>query len=91
MLAFGASPLQLLLKAELPMAVPSIMAGVNQSIMMSLSMVVVGALIGAGGLGGDVLSALQQMDNGAGILAGVAIVMCAMLLDRMIQGSKKHR
>lgn len=91
MLAFGASPLQLLLKAELPMAVPSIMAGINQSIMMSLSMVVIGALIGAGGLGHDVLSALQQMDNGAGILAGAAIVMCAMLLDRLIQGPKKHR
>lgn len=91
MLAFGASPLQLLAKAELPMAVPSIMAGINQSIMMSLSMVVIGALIGAGGLGYDVLAALQQMDNGAGILAGAAIVMCAMLLDRLIQGPKKNR
>lgn len=91
MLAFGASPLQLLVKAELPMAVPSIMAGINQSIMMSLSMVVIGALIGAGGLGHDVLAALQQMDNGSGILAGAAIVMCAMLLDRLIQGPKKHR
>ena len=90
MLAFGASPLQLLVKAELPMAINSVMAGINQSIMMSLSMVVVGALIGAGGLGYDVLSALQQMDNGAGILAGVAIVACAMLLDRLIQGRKRR-
>jgi len=90
MLAFGASPLQLLIKAELPMAAPSIMAGINQSIMMSLSMVVVGALIGAGGLGYDVLSALQEMNNGAGILAGVAIVMCAMLLDRTVQGARKR-
>lgn len=90
MLAFGASPLQLLVKAELPMAISSVMAGINQSIMMSLSMVVIGALIGAGGLGYDVLSALQQMDNGAGILAGGAIVACAMLLDRLIQGSKKR-
>ncbi len=90
MLAFGASPLQLLVKAELPMAINSVMAGINQSIMMSLSMVVIGALIGAGGLGFDVLSALQQMDNGAGILAGAAIVACATLLDRLIQGRKKQ-
>ncbi len=89
MLAFGATPMQLLVKAELPMAISSVMAGVNQSIMMSLSMVVVGALIGAGGLGFDVLSALQQMDNGAGILAGAAIVACATLLDRLVQGRKK--
>ncbi|NRF72304.1 ABC transporter permease subunit [Aquincola sp. S2] len=86
MLAFGASPLQLLVKAELPMAIDSIMTGINQSIMMSLSMVVISALIGAGGLGFDVLSALQQMENGAGLLAGLAIVLCAMLLDRLVQG-----
>jgi glycine betaine/proline transport system permease protein len=86
MLAFGASPLQLLAKAELPMALSSIMTGINQSIMMSLSMVVISALIGAGGLGFDVLSALQQMENGAGLLAGLAIVLCAMLLDRLVQG-----
>ncbi|HEX6705580.1 MAG TPA: ABC transporter permease subunit [Albitalea sp.] len=86
MLAFGASPMQLLVKAELPMATASIMTGINQSIMMSLSMVVVSALIGAGGLGFDVLSALQQMENGAGLLAGLAIVLCAMLLDRLVQG-----
>jgi glycine betaine/proline transport system permease protein len=86
MLAFGASPLQLLLKAELPMSVSSIMTGINQSIMMSLSMVVISALIGAGGLGFDVLTALQQMENGGGLLAGLAIVLCAMLLDRLVQG-----
>lgn len=91
MLAFGASPLQLLIKAELPMAVSSIMTGVNQSIMMSLSMVVISALIGAGGLGYDVLTALQQMENGGGILAGLAIVVCAMLLDRIVQGSNARR
>lgn len=88
MLAFGASPLQLLAKAELPMALGSIMTGVNQSIMMSLSMVVISALIGAGGLGFDVLAALQQMENGGGLLAGLAIVLCAMLLDRLVQGRK---
>jgi glycine betaine/proline transport system permease protein len=91
MLAFGASPMQLLLKAELPMSASSIMTGINQSIMMSLSMVVISALIGAGGLGFDVLAALQQMENGAGLLAGLAIVLCAMLLDRLVQGRNGER
>lgn len=91
MLAFGASPLQLLAKAELPMALGSIMTGINQSIMMSLSMVVISALIGANGLGQDVLTALQQMENGGGLLAGLAIVLCAMLLDRLVQGRSGGR
>jgi glycine betaine/proline transport system permease protein len=91
MLAFGASPLQLLIKAELPMSISSIMTGINQSIMMSLSMVVIAALIGAEGLGRDVLAALQQMDNGSGILAGIAILLCAMLLDSIVQGSNTKR
>jgi glycine betaine/proline transport system permease protein len=86
MLAFGASPNQVLFKAQLPLAMPSIMAGINQSIMMSLSMVVVAALIGAGGLGYDVLSSLQHLDAGKGLLAGLAIVLCAMILDKIIQG-----
>jgi len=86
MLAFGASPRQVLLKAQLPLAMPSIMAGINQSIMMSLSMVVVAALIGAGGLGYDVLSSLQRLEAGKGLLAGLAIVLCAMILDKIIQG-----
>jgi glycine betaine/proline transport system permease protein len=86
MLAFGASPSQVLFKAQLPLAMPSIMAGINQSIMMSLSMVVVAALIGAGGLGYDVLSSLQHLDAGKGLLAGLAIVLCAMILDKIIQG-----
>ena len=87
--AFGASPRQLLFKVELPLAVPSIMTGINQTIMMSLSMVVVAALIGAGGLGYDVLFALQHVEAGKGILAGIAIVFCAMILDRIIQGSRE--
>jgi glycine betaine/proline transport system permease protein len=86
MLAFGASPSQILFKAQLPLAMPSIMAGINQSIMMSLSMVVVAALIGAGGLGYDVLSSLQRLEAGKGLLAGLAIVLCAMILDRIIRG-----
>ena len=86
MLAFGASPRQILFKAQLPLAMSSIMAGINQSIMMSLSMVVVAALIGAGGLGYDVLSSLQRLEAGKGLLAGLAIVLCAMILDRIIRG-----
>ena len=86
--AFGASPRQLLFKVEIPLAVPSIMTGINQSIMMSLSMVVVAALIGAGGLGYDVLFALQHVEIGNGILVGVAIALLAMVLDRIVQGSQ---
>ena len=86
-LAFGATPAQLLFKVELPLSLPSIMAGVNQAVMMSLSMVVIAALIGAGGLGFEVLFALQQVDAGKGLLSGLAIVVCAMVMDRIIQGS----
>lgn len=87
-LAFGASPWKLLLKVELPLAIPSLMTGINQTIMMSLSMVIVASMIGAGGLGYDVLKALRHLNTGEGILAGTAIVFCAMLLDRIIQGKK---
>lgn len=89
--AFGATRMQLLLKAELPLAATSIMAGINQSIMMSLSMVVIAALIGGGGLGYDVLFALQQMETGLGVLSGLAIVVCAMLLDRVTRRPEKRR
>ncbi|MEC4673201.1 MAG: proline/glycine betaine ABC transporter permease [Nitrospirota bacterium] len=89
--AFGASPRQLLWKVEIPLALPSIMTGINQSIMMSLSMVVVAALIGAGGLGYDVLFALQHVETGNGVLAGVAIALLAMVLDRIVQGSREER
>jgi glycine betaine/proline transport system permease protein len=86
--AFGASSHQLLFKVELPLAVPSIMTGINQTIMMSLSMVVIAALIGAGGLGYDVLFALQHVEAGRGVLAGIAIAFCAMILDRIVQGAR---
>ncbi len=90
-LAFGATPAQLLFKVEIPLALPSLMAGVNQTVMMSLSMVVIAALIGAGGLGFDVLFALQQVDAGKGLLSGLAIVVCAMVVDRIIQSSRARR
>ncbi|MEL6968389.1 MAG: proline/glycine betaine ABC transporter permease [Pseudomonadota bacterium] len=84
-LAFGANPRQLLTKVELPLALPSIMAGVNQVVMMSLSMVVVAALIGAGGMGFIVTEALATTKTGAGILAGIGIALLAMMIDRVVQ------
>ena len=84
-LAFGASPRQLLTKVELPLAMPSIMAGVNQVVMMSLSMVVVAALIGAGGMGFLVTRALANSDTGKGVLAGIGIALLAMMIDRVVQ------
>ena len=88
-IAFGASPLYLLFKVDLPLAAPSIMAGINQTIMLSLSMVVIASLIGAQGLGENVLEALQYASEGEGILAGLAILFCAMILDRIIQGQRR--
>ena len=68
---------------------PSILAGVNQTVMLSLAMVVVASLIGAKGLGQDVLEALQYANVGQGILAGVAILFVALILDRVVQGKKR--
>ena len=68
---------------------PSIMAGINQTILLSLAMVVIASLIGAKGLGEDVLEALQYASEGQGILAGLAILVCAMMLDRIIQGKRR--
>ncbi len=88
-IAYGASKWYLLFKVDLPLASPSILAGVNQTIMLSLAMVVVASLIGAKGLGEDVLEALQYASVGQGILAGFAILFCAMILDRIVQGRRK--
>ena len=90
-LAFGTPPWKLLVKVELPLATPSLLAGMNQTIMMSLSMVIVASMIGAGGLGYDVLIALRRLNTGEGMLAGTAIVVCAMILDRIIQGRTSRR
>ena len=88
-IAYGASKWYLLTKVDLPLAMPTILAGVNQTVMLSLAMVVVASLIGAKGLGQDVLEALQYANVGQGILAGIAILFCALILDRVIQGKKK--
>ena len=87
-IAYGASKWYLLTKVDLPLAAPSILAGVNQTIMLSLAMVVVASLIGAKGLGEDVLEALQYSSVGQGILAGFAILFCAMILNRVVQGQR---
>ncbi|MEJ6392990.1 ABC transporter permease subunit [Gymnodinialimonas sp. 2305UL16-5] len=85
-LAFGATPRYLLWRVELPLAAKTIMAGVNQTILLSLAMVVVASLIGAQGLGEDVLEALQFAAAGQGLLAGLAILFCALILDRIVAG-----
>ncbi|MBB3952337.1 ABC transporter permease [Aureimonas jatrophae] len=88
--AFGTSPMQKLLKVQLPLALPTIMAGVNQTIMLSLSMVVIASMIGAGGLGREVWRSIQRLDAGSGFQAGVAIVIVAVVLDRITQAMARR-
>ena len=84
-ISFGSTPRQLLFKAELPVALPTIMAGVNQTIMLALSMVVIAGMIGAGGLGNDVLKGITQLRIDLGFEAGISIVILAIFLDRVTQ------
>ena len=88
--SFGCTPSQLLFKVQLPNAMPSIMAGVNQTIMMALSMVIIASMVGAGGLGNDVLASIQRLDIGLGFESGMAVVLLAIILDRITEsfGSK---
>ncbi len=88
---FGSTSFQLLFKVQLPLSLPSIMAGINQTIMLSLSMVVLAAMIAAGGLGREVFMALGQVDIGRGFAAGTAIVLVAMILDRVTQSLSKSK
>jgi len=83
--AFGATPRQKLIKVQLPVALPTIMAGVNQCIMLALSMVVIASMIGAGGLGYQVLVGIQRVNIAMGFEAGLAIVIIAIILDRITQ------
>jgi len=85
-LAFGCTGWQLLRKVQFPNALPSIMAGVNQTIMLGLSMVVIASMIGAGGLGNTVLTGIQRLDVGLGFEGGLAVVLLAVILDRITQG-----
>ncbi len=89
-LAFGATPWQVLRKVQFPLALPSIMAGLNQTLMMSLSMVVIAALIGAGGLGNPVVQGLNTLEIGLATIGGLAIVLLAMMLDRITQSFGNH-
>ena len=87
--AFGATPTQKLWKVELPYAFPQIMAGLNQTIMLSLSMVVIAALVGADGLGVPVVRALNQVNTSLGFESGFVIVVVAIILDRMLRVDRK--
>ena len=91
--AFGCTSTQLLFKIQLPNALPSIMAGINQTIMLSLSMVVIASMIGAGGLGNTVLTGIQRLDVGTGFEGGLAVVILAVILDRITQslGQKSRK
>ena len=83
--AFGCTPWQLLYKVQFPNALPSIMQGVNQTIMMALSMVIIASMVGAGGLGNDVLSSIQRLDIGLGFESGLSVVLLAIILDRITE------
>jgi glycine betaine/proline transport system permease protein len=89
--AFGSSEREILLKVRLPLALPTIMAGVNQTIMLALSMVVIAALIGAGGLGRPVVEGLNALRIGVAGIGGVAIVLLAIVLDRLTQALGESR
>jgi len=88
--AFGATRWQLLCKIELPSATPLILAGITQCIMLSLSMVVIAALVGAGGLGVPVVRALNTVQVGTGFEAGLAIVLLAVVLDRITRFGRRR-
>lgn len=87
--AFGATPRQTLWKVELPYALPQIMTGLNQTIMLSLSMVVIAALVGADGLGVPVVRALNQVNTALGFESGFIIVVVAIMLDRMLRMERR--
>ena len=89
--AFGTTPRQLLLKVQIPMAIPTIMAGINQTTMMALAMVVIASLVGAGGLGDDVNRALSQFQPGKAFNGGLGIVILAIIIDRVTQAAAKER
>ncbi|MET0257685.1 MAG: proline/glycine betaine ABC transporter permease [Methylobacterium sp.] len=88
--AFGTSPMQKLFKVQLPLALPTIMAGINQTIMLGLSMVVIASMIGAGGLGREVWRSIQRLNAGEGFQAGIAIVIVAVVLDRITQAMARR-
>jgi ABC-type proline/glycine betaine transport system permease subunit len=84
--SFGATARQMLFKIELPQALPTIMTGVNQTTMMAMAMVVISSMIGAEGIGSEVLVSIRRLEVGRGFQAGFAIVFLAIVLDRLLQG-----
>ena len=84
--AFGATPAHILFKVQLPLAMATIMAGINQVIMLALSMVVLAGMAGSGGLGGEVVGAISRLNVGIGVEAGLAVVILAVYLDRVTAG-----
>lgn len=89
--AFGCTSMQLLWKVQLPIALPTLMAGVNQTIMMALSMVIIASMVGAGGLGNEVLSSIQRLDIGLGFESGLSVVLLAIILDRLTESFGARR
>jgi len=89
--AFGATRWQVLIKVQIPLALPTILAGLNQTIMMALSMVVIAALIGAGGLGSPVILGLNTLDIGRAVVGGLGIVLMAIVLDRITQSMAQKK
>jgi len=89
--AYGASPLQMLVKVQLPLAMPSILAGINQALMLSLSMVVIASMIAVGGLGQMVLRGIGRLDMGLATVGGLGIVLLAITLDRITQALGRPR
>ena len=89
--SFGSSDMQLLFKIQIPMAIPTIMAGINQTVMMALAMSTIAAMVGAGGLGIEVLRAMGQLREGEAVVAGCAIVILAVIIDRISQGYVEKR
>ena len=89
--SFGASPWQVLTKVQVPMALPTIMAGINQTTMMALAMVTIASMVAAGGLGDNVLRALQKNQPGNGLISGLAIVFLAIIIDRLTQSVARKR
>jgi len=87
--AFGSTRWQLLVKVLIPQALPTIMAGINQTIMMAIAMVVTSSMIGARGLGSEVLTGINRLESGRGFAAGIAIVILAVVIDRLTQGLAK--
>ncbi len=90
-LAFGASRWQTLFKVQIPQAMPTIMTGVNQTMMMAVAMVVTCAMIGANGLGMEVLIAINRTESGRGLIAGISIVIIAIIIDRLTQSLARKK